>query len=147
MTRKDVVKQLKEKAEIEIGSLKKSVMDLIFDFGGGDPISSDMNIEISDVRDDGKLIGTEVIESIFVHETSNYLYSLEITRNRYISDEEPEIFNVNNFIDIKLYWNDSSDSLTYRADYYPNMSNESVVEDVKSLIKAAELIMKNAWNK
>ena len=29
MTREDVVKQLKEKADIEIGSLKKSVMDLI----------------------------------------------------------------------------------------------------------------------
>ena len=146
MTREDVVKQLKEKADIEIGSLKKSVMDLIFDFGGGDPISSEMTVETSDVIDDGELIGTEVIESIFVR-ALNYLYSLEIIRNRYVSDEDPEIFNVDNFVDIKLYWNDNSDSLTYRADYYPNMSNESVVEDVKALIKAAELIMKNAWNK
>ena len=48
------------------------------------------------------------------------------------------------FIDIKLYWNDNSDSLAYRANYYPSMSNESVVEDVKALIKTAELIMKNA---
>lgn len=64
MTREDVVKQLKEKAEIEIGSLKKSVMDLIFDFGGGDHISSEMTVETSDVIDDGELIGTEVIALI-----------------------------------------------------------------------------------
>lgn len=39
-------------------------MDLIFDFGGGDPISSEMTVETSDVIDDGELIGTEVIALI-----------------------------------------------------------------------------------
>lgn len=139
----ELIKKIKERAEVEIRLLTDSVKKLIETFGNGESVSSRAKVIVSNTTNGS----TEIMERIYIHETANGLFRLEIIRNHYVSKQITKDVSADSYIDITLYWNDCSDSLTYKADNYPSMSNEDVVEEVKALIKAAELIISNTWKK
>lgn len=143
MTREETVKQKHEQAEVELKDLRKSVRKLMKDFGR-DKVAT--RIEISNVDDiyEDEILGTRVVEHLCITEKYNGLFGIDIIRTTYICENYPDYNACDDYIKIDLYWNDYSDHLNYTEDYYPNKSNESVVEQVKALITAANLIMENA---
>lgn len=146
MTRKEVVKQKCEQAEVELKDLRKSVRKLMKDFGGCE-VATRAEINEADDVYEGKLLGTRVTEHLCITEKYNGLFGIDIIRTTYIDEDDPEDYSCDDYIKIDLYWNDYSDHLTYTEDYYPNKSNESIIEQVKALITAANLIMEKAWTK
>lgn len=146
MTREEVVKQKHEQAEIELKDLRKSVRKLMTDFGQ-DKVAT--RVEINNVDDiyENELLGTRVVEHLCITEKYNGLFGIDVVRTTYIDEDDPEDISCDDYIKIDLYWNDYSDHLTYTEDYYPNKSNESIIEQVKALITAANLIMEKAWTK
>lgn len=146
MTREEVVKQKCEQAEVEIKDLRKSVRKLMKDFGECE-VATRAEINEADDVYEGKLLGTRVTEHLCITEKYNGLFGIDVIRTTYVGEDDPDDLSCDDYIKIDLYWNDYSDHLTYIEDYYPNKSNESVVEQVKALITAANLIMENAWPK